>query len=137
MFYTICFAIVAFILGWLLGVRNIKQLETLADRLEKGAEAIEEMDMTDIESFNAALRQNRRAEVESGIELLLHIEEGRDAREYLINSIGREYIDLEDNEEVTDPMEIEENQRLVQRIESLSEKYPSFQKVITYTDDDD
>ena len=115
--------------GWLLGVKNIDNIESLVDKTEQAVEFLEQQGAPDMDMMNMTLNMNRNAEVSLKVDVLLDIEAGDmdSAKDKLINSLSSDYYDI--YEDATHEMTSEESEKLVERLNTLSKEHESFKTI--------
>ena len=115
--------------GWLLGVKNIDNIENLVDKTEQAVEFLEQQGVPDMDMMNMTLNMNRNAEVSLKVDVLLDIETGDmdSAKEKLIDSLSSDYYDI--YEDTTHEMTSEESEELVERLSTLAKEYKPFKRI--------
>ena len=118
-------------LGWLLGVKNINNIENLVDKTEQAVEFLEQQGAPDVDMMNITLNMNRNAGVSLKVDVLLDIETGDmdSAKEKLIDSLSSDYYDI--YEDATHEMTSEESEELVERLSTLAKEYKPFKRIRT------
>jgi hypothetical protein len=133
-YFTIgCIAILCLGIGFLVGARSINKIETMMEGVEEGTKYLESLDF---DALNSSIELNHRyTNTSFHIDLLIHLEEdgADDAREYLVNWLQEEYMELQDDlahESLSDNMKVQ-----MDRIKRLSEQHDGFKKVVTAPDE--
>lgn len=130
--FLICtvIAIIFFGIGWVVGVKNLSNIEKLTDNLEKAADYVENLETPDVDEMNIILNINRDTNAAFNIKILQNIEDGDldKAKEILVNHLESDYDDIK--EDALHDISSEESKDIIKQIETLAEKYPVFQTIV-------